>query len=63
MKKKKVQKQYQIVFNNCEGVFPQKYEIYDDEEEAKKIADNYNKSQGLGKYGNPWAEYGVIERN
>ena len=59
---KKVKVQYQIAFSNCEGVNPQKYEIYDTEEEAKKIAESYNKSQGLGKYGNPWAEYVVIER-
>lgn len=62
MKKKERKSQYQIAFSNCEGVNPQKYEIYDDKEEAKKIADGYNKAQGLGKYGNPWAEYTVIER-
>lgn len=62
MRKKKVTKHYQIAFSNCEGVNPQKYEIYDSKEEAEKIADQYNRSQELGKYGNPWGEYVVIER-
>lgn len=62
MRKKKKEFVYQIAFNNCEGVTPQKFEIYDDKEEAEKVADEYNRAQGLGKYGNPWAEYTVIER-
>lgn len=62
MKNETRKSKYQIAFNNCEGVNPQKYEIYDSKEEAEKLADSYNKAQCLGKYGNPWAEYIVVER-
>ena len=35
-------KRYQIVLSNCEGVFPQKYEIYFTKKDAQYVVDRYN---------------------
>lgn len=61
-KEKKLIKKYQIALSSYDGISPQKYEIFDDKEEAEEIADSYNKSNSLGQYGNPNAEWVVIEK-
>ena len=48
---------YQIAFVNCEGVFPQKYEVYNTKEEAEKVVENYNSQND-----NPWCYYKVITK-
>jgi len=53
---------YQITFCNCvEGSLPQRDEICDTKEEAMKVADDYNRAQGLGDYGNANACYSFRE--
>lgn len=50
-------KKYQIVFQNCEGTFPQKWFIYDTYEEAKQKADEWNKGCDT-----TWSCYSVVEK-
>jgi len=53
-------KKYQIVFQNCEGTFPQKWFVYDTYEEAKQKADEWN--EGRDTTGFMWSCYSVIEK-
>lgn len=56
LKEDKHKVKYQLVFSNMEGVFPQKYEIYDSKEEAEAKAQEYNKQMDT-----PYANYSVKE--
>lgn len=53
---KTLKKKYQLVFQNCEGSFPQKNEIYESKEEALRLCQLYNKQMD-----NPYANYYVKE--
>ena len=48
---------YQIALSNPEGIFPQKFEIYQTEEEAKKAVDKYNSQNS-----NPYAQWVVTRK-
>lgn len=48
---------YQIALSSCNGIEPQKYEVYDTKEEAQSIVDKYNNQNN-----NPWAVWIIIEK-